>query len=158
MTNSELKINLKNIKDIYISSEGFWHITCQSCDCQKIIVDTGEKLFLFKYQKFEDAGCITFDEISDFDKKEFIYKVDLENEKYKYSEISYFDNGFVNAVKFVGENVYLFIFSSEYNLILTKSKDDMFDETYEVFEDEMEIILGISKCRKQGLLTQILKL
>ena len=131
------------IKNIYISNYDYWHITTQSCDCQKIIVDTGDKFVLFEHQKFEDNGCIIFDLVEDFDKNEFIYKVDFGKEQYTYNEARCFDNGFVDGIKFVCNDVYLFIFASEYNLIFTKTRDDLFDDESVLFEDDGELMLSI---------------
>ncbi len=141
---SELEKKLTEIKNMYISSCDYWHITSQSCDCQKIIVDTGDRLILFKHTKFEDTGCITFDEISDFDKEEFIYKVDFDDETFKFNGVEHLDNGFIDGIEFVND-AFLYIFSSEYNLILSKSKYSMFDDSTDCFEDEGKITLDISK-------------
>ena len=69
MIDSNLKKNITQIKNIYISNCDYWHITPQSCDCQRIIVDTGEKFILFKHQMLEDTGCIIFDQVETWKKK-----------------------------------------------------------------------------------------
>ena len=144
MIDSNLKKNITQIKNIYISNCDYWHITPQSCDCQRIIVDTGEKFILFKHQMLEDTGCIIFDQVEAFDKNEFIYKVDFGKEQYTYNETACFDNGFIDGIKFVCDGMYLFIFASEYNLILLKTVNDMFDENNPV-DDDSGLMLSITK-------------
>ena len=133
---AELEKSLANIKRIYISADEFWRVNYQSCDCLKIIIETDDSMILLKHQDFRKNGCINFDKVSDIDKQNYKYKVNLENELFALEKVVCFDEGFVKVIKFAGDDVFLFIFASKDNLILTKSKYDILDETNDFFEEE----------------------
>ena len=136
MVHSELEKILKNIKNIYISSRECCQYNAQSCDCMELIIETGEKMISAVHREFGEDGCIELMEISQYNKEEYKYKLSMCDETYRLERIAYFDNGFIDAIKFKCENVFLFIFALEDNLVLTKSKYDLLDETTNDFFEE----------------------
>ena len=137
MVHSELEKILKNIKNIYISSRECCQYTAQSCDCMELVVDTGEKMISVVHREFGEGGCIELEEIHDLNKEVYKYKMLMYDEQFELERISNFDNGLIDAIKFKYKDVFLFVFALEDNLVLTKSKYDMLDETTkDFFEDE----------------------
>ena len=140
----DLEKNLKNIKCLYIEQEDFWQVNSQSCDCLKVIVDTGEKLISFEHNEYMEDGCIEFDEVSSFNKEAYKYQVDLSDYTFKLDKIKYYEDGFVEAIRYKCEEVFFFIFASEDNLIITMSKYDLFEEIQTDFP-EIEATLEIKE-------------
>ncbi len=136
MVHSELQKILKNIKNIYISSRECCQNNYQSCDCIELVVDTGEKMISVVHRKFGEDGCIELEEIHELNKEVYRYKMLMHDEHFKLERISNFDNGFIDAIKFKYKDVFLFVFALEDNLVLTKSKYDLLDETTNDFFEE----------------------
>ena len=129
-----------NIKNIYISSEEFWQANTQSCDCLDLIVDTGKTLISVKYFKREGHWWIDLNEITDFSNKEYKFKVFMNDEVFKFEKV-YYCEGLIDAIKLKCKDVFLFIFADEYNLILTKSKYDLLDDTGELCDEEATLTI-----------------
>ena len=136
MVHSELEKTLKNIKNIYISSRECCQYNAQSCDCMDLVVDTGEKMISVEHREFGKDGCIEFDEIHELNKEVYRYKMLMHDEQFELERISNFDNGLIDAIKFKYKDVFLFVFALEDNLVLTKSKYDLLDETTNDFFEE----------------------
>ncbi len=132
---------ITSIKDIYISSEEFCKVNAQSCDCLDLIIDTGEHMVSVEYFKGGDYWWIDLHKITEFEKDEYKYKVVMNGEVFKLEKINYDHDGFINALKFKCNDVFLFIFADEYNLILTKSKYDLLDETGELYDEEATLTI-----------------
>ena len=143
MVHSELEKILKNIKNIYISSRECCQYNAQSCDCMELIIETGEKMISAVHREFGEDACIELMEISQYNKEEYKYKLSMCDETYRLERIAYFDNGLIDAIKFKYKDVFLFVFALEDNLVLTKSKYDLLDETTSDFFEE-EAILEIT--------------
>lgn len=140
----DLEKNLQNIKFLFIAQEGFWQVNSQSCDCLELIVDTGEKLISVEHNEYMEDGCIEFDEISSFNKEAYKYQVNLSNGTFKLDKIKYYENDFVEAIRYKCEDAFLFVFASEDNLIITMSKYDLFEEIQMDFP-EIEATLEIKE-------------
>ena len=70
--------------------------------------------------------------------------VDLSKEKFKYDKSLLLGSGRVEGIRFVFRDVHLFIFALEYNLVLTKSKYDLFcEKDTPVLDEENEAKLRI---------------
>lgn len=70
--------------------------------------------------------------------------VDLSEEKFKYDKSLLLGSGRVEGIRFVFRDVHLFIFALEYNLVLTKSKYDLFcEKDTSVLDEENEAKLRI---------------
>ena len=136
MVHSELEKILKNIKNIYISSRECCQYNAQSCDCIELVIDTGEKMISVVHREFGEDGCIEFEEIHELNKELYRYKILMHDEKFKLERISNFDNGLIDAIKYKYKDMFLFVFALEDNLVLTKSKYDLLDETTKDFFEE----------------------
>lgn len=124
---------LSNIKNIYISSEEFCKTTKQSCDCISLIADTGENFIAMDFCKAGDSW-IEIIEVTEFDEKEYKYK--LQDEFINLEKVKYDEYGIVLAIKFKCKDAFLFVFADEYNLILTKSKSDLFEDDSDILDEE----------------------
>ena len=136
MVHSELEKILKNIKNIYISSRECCRYNAQSCDCMELVIDTGEKMISVVHREFGEDGCIELEEIHELNKEVYKYKMLMYDEQFELERISNFDNGLIDAIKFKYKDVFLFVFALEDNLVLTKSKYDLLDETTKDFFEE----------------------
>lgn len=65
----------------------------------------------------------------------------MNGEVFKLKKINRNHDGSINALKFKCDNVFLFIFADEYNLILTKSKYDLLDEIGELCDEEAKLTI-----------------
>ena len=81
---------------------------------------------------------------ANYDKLLFSRQVELDNEFFMLDKKLFKEDGSLDAVRFKFKDVYLFIFASEYNLILTKSKCDIFEDQPIVFP-ETEAVLSIKQ-------------
>lgn len=142
MIHTELEKVLANIKNIYISNKECYQHNVQSCDCMELVIDTGEKMISAMHREFGEDGRIELEEIFEYNKELYKYKMLIHDEQFKLERIAYFDNGFIDALKFRYDDVFLFVFALEDNLVLTKSKYDLLDETTDDFF-EKEAILKI---------------
>ncbi len=132
---------ITSIKEIYISSEEFCKVNAQSCDCLDLIIDTGEYMVSVEYFKGGDHWWMNLYEITEFKKDEYKYKVVMNGEVFKLEKINRDHDGFINALKFKYNDVFLFIFADEYNLILTKSKYDLLDEIGELCDEDAKLTI-----------------
>jgi len=74
------------------------------------------------------GGCIEFDKISGYNKEIHKYKVDLSQEAFKLDKIKYYENGFVEAIKYKCGDMFLFIVALKNSLRITMSKYNLFEE------------------------------
>ena len=132
---------ITSIKDIYISSEEFCKVNAQSCDCLDLIIDTGESMVSVEYFKGGNYWSINLHEITEINKDEYKYKVVMDSEVFKLKKINYSNDGFIEALKYKCDDVFLFIFADEYNLILTKSKCDLLDDMGELYDEEAKLTI-----------------
>ena len=94
-----------------------------------------------EYFKGGDYWWIDLHKITEFEKDEYKYKVVMNGEVFKLEKVNRDHNGFINALKFKYNDVFLFIFADEYNLILTKSKYDLLDEIGELCDEEAKLTI-----------------
>jgi hypothetical protein len=120
--------NFSPIDAIYLSKSFCEMMTSQSCDCDSIVIKSGDKYILLNYFNRDDDGYIEWDNLPSFDTDTYPYEINLSNNVFKFDRVSYSENGFVEGVRFTADDVFLFIFGSEHNLILTMSKYDLFED------------------------------
>ena len=138
--------NNMRIDELYISDKGFDMVTAQSCDCEEFLIKSGDSFYLVSHQFKDDDGYIEIKSIDDFNLKDFTYKAHLGYATYKFDKIQTFDNGDIDGIRFRSENVFMFIFALEYNLVLTLSTCDLFDESdTDLPSQEDEPLLQIKK-------------
>ena len=131
----------KNIKEIYISTEEFWQVNDQSCDFLDLVFDTGEAMLSVEFFKANEDCWIEVAEITELDKEEYKYKIDMSGQVFTLEDVRYLYDGIIDAIKLRCNDVFLFIFTDEYNLILTKSKYDLFEDTGEFFDEEAKLVI-----------------
>ena len=120
--------NNMRMDELYISDKGFDMVTAQSCDCEEILLKSGESSYLISHRSKDGDGYIEIKSIDDFNLKDFTYKVYLGDATYKVDKIQTLDNGYIDGIRLRSENVFMFIFALEYNLVLTQTTYDLFDE------------------------------
>ena len=96
---------------------------------------------MYEHREHIEDGAISIICIDSFDKSLFSRKVVLDNEFFITDKKLFKEDGSLDAVRFKFKDVYLFIFASEYNLILTKSKWDLFEDQPTPFP-ETEAVLS----------------
>lgn len=127
----DLEKHLSNIKQIYVNGENFCKLNDHTCVCSCVVIDTGELLILIEHGW--DSGYVHFSEISEFDAEYFKHNADSE-ELFKLDKIKYYDNRFVEAIRYKGDDSFLYIFGTENYLLITKSKDDLFEKNQMDFQ------------------------
>ena len=138
--------NNMRIDELYISDKGFDMVTAQSCDCEKISLKSGESSYLISHRIKDGDGYIEIKSIDGFNIEDFAYKVHLGEATYKFDKIQTLDNGLIDGIRFRSEKSFLFVFALEYNLVLTQTTYDLFDEIDTDFpSEEDEPLLQIRK-------------
>ena len=135
---------LFNIDSIYISEKFFEMVTEQSCDCDQIVIKNGEKSILLTSHTSGEDGYIEIDTVADYEQSRFPYEVDISKENFKFDKFCFLENGLIEGIRFCADGVFLFVFASEHNLVLTKSRYDLFEEI-EMLLPETEAELKIRK-------------
>lgn len=140
--NNKLIESFSPIQAIYLSESFCEMINSQSCDCDSIVIRSGDKFIILNYRTFNNEGYIERKPLLYFNANTYPYEVDLSDNVFKFDKISYSDEGFIEGIRFTATNVFLFILGSEHNLILTMSKYDLFEDIGMDFP-ETEAILKI---------------
>ena len=144
--NESILKNISKIDAVFISNQYCEMLNEQSCDCNELIIKNGEMLTLLTLETIGDENCINFQEINEIDKDNYIYEVDFTDESFEYDKELLLENGQVEGIRFIFKDVHLFVFALENNLVLTKSKYDLFNEKdTEVWNEEYEAKLKIFK-------------
>ncbi len=117
------------IQGIYVSKEDFLQINFQSCDCSALIFDFGGTLKTFRHERCKGRGCMAVEDVDDFDRTRFSIGVDLTDTRFVFDGTLLNEYGLLDGVRFRFEDTYLFLFADENNLILTKSRCDLFDDS-----------------------------
>jgi len=130
MENIDKKISssLSNINALYVSVDFFEKINEQSCDCDKLIIKNGDTYILLTSKAIGEDAQIVFEEISPFDKARCMYEIKLDGMNFRFDKLCYLESGEIEGIRFAADGVFLFVFASERNLILTMSKYDIFEE------------------------------
>lgn len=134
---------LSNIDSIYISEKFFEMINEQSCDCDEIVIKNGDKYILLTSHPLGEDEYIEISMVDNFEQSHFPYEVDITKENFKFDKFCFLENRLIEGIRFCAEGVFLFVFALEHNLVLTKSKYDLFEETEMGFpetEEELKIL------------------
>ena len=138
--------NNMRIDELYISDKFCDQVTRQSCDCEEILLKSGESSYLISHRIKDGDGYIEIKSTDDFNLEDFTYKVHLGEATYKFDKIQTLDNGLIDGIRFRSEKSFLFVFALEYNLVLTQTTYDLFDEIDTDFpSEEDEPLLQIRK-------------
>ena len=140
---------LKNdmiIDELYISDKFFDMVTAQSCDCEEILIKSGNLSYLISHRVRGSDGYIEIKCVDDFDPKDFAYTVQLGDGTFKFDKILTLDDGCIDGIRFRSGKSFLFIFALEDNLVLTQTNYDLFGELdTDIPREDDEPILRIRK-------------
>lgn len=137
-----------DIDSIYISEKFFEMVSGQSCDCDEIVIKNGDKYILLTSDPLGEGGHIEINAVVNYEQSRFPYEVDISKEDFKFDKFCFLENGLIDGIRFCADGVFLFVFATEHNLVLTKSKYDLFEEIeMNLLENEAE--LKIRKAKRQ---------
>lgn len=130
------------IDKIYISDSFLAMMNDQSCDCDEVIIKNGDDCIKLTSQAMGGDGKIVFEECMSFEKNEYPYEVDLKGQRFRFDKFSYLENGMIDGIRFAAEDVFLFAFALENNLVITMSKLDLLgDIEMDYPEQEAKLII-----------------
>jgi len=116
------------IKALYISDKYCEQLSAQSCDCDKLLIETDDSSYVITHQRKEDDGYIEIKSAGELNLSEFTYAVELGSQEYELDKIKYLDNRRVDGIRFRSKKSFLFIFALEDNLTVTLTTYDLFEE------------------------------
>ena len=138
--------NNMRIDELYISDKFCDQVTCQSCDCEEILIKSGDSFYLVSHRFEDDDGYIEIKCVDGFNNNDFTYTVKLPDDIFYFDRIQNTDKGLVDGIRFRSGKMFLFIFSLEHNLVLTQTTCDLFDESdTDLPSEEDEPLLQIKK-------------
>ena len=138
--------NNMRVDELYISDKFCDQVTCQSCDCEEILIKSGDSFYLVSHRFEDDDGYIEIKCEDGLNNNDFTYMVKLPDDNFYFDRIQNTDKGLVDGIRFRSEKMFLFIFSLEHNLVLTLSTYDLFDESDADFPSEEDApLLQIKK-------------
>ena len=114
----------------------------------EIVIKNGDKYILLTSHTSGEDGYIEINTIANYAQSQFLYEVDISKESFKFDKFCFLENGLIDGIRFCADGVFLFIFALEHNLVLTKSKYDLFEEI-EMILPETEAVLKIRKIKQQ---------
>ena len=127
--NADVKALLNRVDALFISEKFFSMMTSQSCDCDEIIIKSRDNYIKFTSKQLdEEDGFIVLEKTDSAEAQKFSYEVNFEESDFVFDKTISLENGAIDGVRFNGNGVFLYVFASEYNLILTISKYDLFEE------------------------------
>ena len=135
--------NVGKIDSVYISESFFEMMNEQSCDCDEVVLGCNGKHFALTNHTLADIYSIDIRSI-EFDKEHYPFQVDLSKGVLRFDKTLANDNGTIEGIRFKIDDDFLFVFALEHNLVLTKSKYDLFEEIEMEIQNE-EAVLKIRK-------------
>ena len=119
---------IEKIDALYISDGFFQRINRQSCDCDEIVIKCSEQYFALTNRSSEENPSVDVRPIGIFEKERYPIQVDLQNRVFGFDRVLLNGQGAIDGIRFKSDDVFLFVFSLAYNLVLTMSKYDLFEE------------------------------
>ena len=111
----------------------------QSCDCTEVIIVMDDRILIAEHEKDGETGAISFDTLSDFNGEMRRLRVTAPSDgTFEFMSVQYSDDGSLDGAKYRYGDCYVFIFADEYNLIVTKSREDLFFEDDDASGSEQE--------------------
>ena len=112
-----------------IAKDDAYQFNQQSCDCQEVIIAMQDQIFVATHESNGELGAIGLDRINGFNGDRYSLRITPPADgSFSFVKVLYHDNGAVDCIKYHYGDRYLFIFSSEDNLIVTKSLPDLTEE------------------------------
>ncbi|MBQ3013610.1 MAG: hypothetical protein IJD75_00535, partial [Clostridia bacterium] len=116
------------IDEIYISARFCELVTAQSCDCKEILLKSGGLFYLISHRLRDEGGYIEIKRTDGFHSEDFTYTVDFGGQSFYFDKALTLENGCIDGIRFRSEQMFLFIFALEHNLVLTQTAYDLFGE------------------------------
>ncbi len=126
---------LTKVDGIYISDKFFEMMNEQSCDCDEIVIKSGDNYILLSSMPLGEDGYIEVKALDGFDASRFPYEVDISGEYFEFDKLCLHENGLTDGIRFKGGGAFLFVLALEHNLALTMSKYDLFEEMGTVIQE-----------------------
>ncbi len=112
-----------------IEKSGSEQLNQQSCDCNRLMIVMADKILGVEHEEHGEDGTIGFERISSFSKEIYSLRISAPSDGiFRFVKVFYQEDGAVDGIKYRFGDRYLFIFASEYNLIVTKSIMDLTEE------------------------------
>lgn len=115
------------LQEVRLSASFCEKVNDQSCDCDSIILSGDQGTAYLTYHTFDEDSYIEINSVKSYNDLDYPFFVDLENRKFRFDEMCFYDDGSVEGIRFCADDTFLFVFASEYSLILTMSKYDLFE-------------------------------
>lgn len=114
---------------IHISDDCFCGISHQSCDFGEAVFEYKDKMYFFEHEHSGEDGSINIGSLSSFNPEVYRHIVKpADGEIIRFEKIVYSENGDIEGIAFRWGDTWLFVFTSEHNLILTRSSFDLSDD------------------------------
>lgn len=142
---------MSDIESLHMSDKFFEMISQSSCDCDEMVIKNGDKYILLTSHPLGEDGYLEINLLSNYDQDRFIYEVNMESEHYRFDKFCFLDNELIEGIRFRSGDIFLFVFALEHNLVLTKSKYDIFEELetdLPDIEETLRIIRNKNNCTK----------
>ncbi|MBO5931502.1 MAG: hypothetical protein J6Q70_04620 [Clostridia bacterium] len=129
--NEDIKSQLSRIDALFISEKFFSMMTKQSCDCDEIIIQNNDNYIKLTSKLLgEEDSFIDFEKTNFEEAQKYPYEINFEKVDFVFDKTISLESGEIDGIRFKGNDVFLFVFASEYNLVLTMSKYDLFEEIH----------------------------
>ncbi|MBQ0038368.1 MAG: hypothetical protein KBS74_06835 [Clostridiales bacterium] len=130
---------------IHIAEDEFMGISHQSCDFTEAIFEYTDRRLHFEHEEYEEDGAINIGECGSFNPQYYKYIVRPESgSKIRFEKIIYTEDGRIDGIAFRWDDTWLFVFTDEYNLILTRSSFDLSDDSdYPVAHEEPSLSVQV---------------
>ena len=123
------KLLAGNVLYMAIAKDGSEQYNQQSCDCREVIIVMEDRVLLAVHEKHGEFGTIRLDTIPDYDGEKYNMRINAPSAgPFTFIKVLYQEDGAIDAIKYRYDDRYLFIFSGEYNLVVTKSIPDLTEE------------------------------
>ena len=129
----------KSISKMHILGSGHIAMTMQSSDCDAIAIQIDEVFYSFEHIPGGENGDISIAQIPPEEFMSYCIKVDLSGGTYRLKKVTY-EDGCIDMIVFQSETDHLHICSSEHNLIICKSIEDLSGPCY--VDDDPSVLLA----------------
>ena len=99
-----------------------------SCDCHEVMIVMEDRIIHAKHRENGEYGAIKFSNLSSFDESKYALKIAAPSDgSFRFDEVRYKD-GNLDGVRYRFGDRYVFLFPSDWNLIVTKSMISLFGD------------------------------
>lgn len=127
LQNTHSSLFCGEILAIYIGSKAFEMVNEQSCDFHCAIIEYADKCIYIEHAPMADVGTYKIQLQATFAPQEYKYVLKSSaSERICFDRCIFSEDGSLESIAFRWEHTWLFFFTSEYDLILTRSSCDMY--------------------------------